>query len=67
MGGGASSEEVTDLYSKTSRRMLDGGFKLRKWMTNDASVRGKIENDSSDVVTRKVVEDDVTNDTIVTK
>ena len=36
-------------------------------MTNDASVRGKIENDSSDVVTRKVVEDDVTNDTIVTK
>ena len=67
VGGKASPEEVTDLYSKTSRRMLDGGFKLRKWITNDASVRGKIENDSSDVVTRKVVEDDVTNDTIMTK
>ena len=39
VGGGASSEDVTDLYSKTSRRMLDGGFKLRKWTTNDISVR----------------------------
>ena len=47
--------------------MLDGGFKLRKWMTNDASVRGKIESDSSDVVTREVVEEDVTNVTTVTK
>lgn len=68
VGGGASSEEVTDLYSKTSRRMLDGGFKLRKWMTNDARVRGKIESDSSDVVTqREEAEKDVTNDTTVTK
>lgn len=68
VGGGASSEEVTDLYSKTSRRMLDGGFKLRKWMTNDARVRGKIESDSSDVVTqRAVAREDMTNDTTVTK
>lgn len=52
VGGGASLEEVTDLSGNTSRRMLDGGFKLRKWMTNDASVRGKNESDSSDVVPR---------------
>lgn len=68
VGVGASSEEVTDLYSKTSRRMLDGGFKLRKWMRNDARVRGKIESDSSDVVTqRKEAEKDVTNDTTESK
>lgn len=28
VGGGASLEEVTDLSSNTSRRVLDGGFKL---------------------------------------
>ena len=68
VGGGASSEEVTELYSKTSRRMLDGGFKLRKWMTNNASVRSKIESDSSDVVTQhEVTGENVTNDTAVTK
>ena len=52
VGGGASLEEVTDLSSNTNRRMLDGGFKLRKWMRNDARVRGKIESDSSDVEPR---------------
>ena len=68
VGGGASSEEVTDLCSKTSRRMLDGGFKLRKWMTNDASVRCKIESDSSNVETEHDVAGEyVNNDTTVTK
>lgn len=48
--------------------MLDGGFKLRKWMTNDARVRGKIESDQSDVVTqREEAEKVVINDTTVTK
>ena len=42
VGGGASSSEVVDLYSKTVNRMADGAFKLRKWLTNDPSVREKI-------------------------
>ena len=39
VGGGASSSGVVDLYSKTVNWMADGGFKLRKWLTNDQSVR----------------------------
>ena len=43
VGGGASSSEVADLYSKTVNCMAEGGFKLRKWLTNDASVRERIK------------------------
>ena len=43
VGGGASPSEVADLYSKTVNRMAEGGFKLRKWLTNDPSVREKIK------------------------
>ncbi len=46
VGGGATSEEVKDLYGKTCTRMSEGGFKLRKWLTNDCSVREKIQTDS---------------------
>ncbi|XP_044165345.1 uncharacterized protein LOC122949316 [Acropora millepora] len=45
VGGGASSREVANLYSKTVNRMAEGGFKLRKWLTNDPSVREKIKKD----------------------
>ena len=48
VGGGASSSEVVDLSSKTVNRMADGGFKLRKWLTNDPSVREKIKKDLID-------------------
>ena len=47
-GSGATSREVVDLYSKTVNRMADGGFKLRKWLTNDPSVREKIKKDLID-------------------
>ena len=50
MGGGASSSGVVDLYSKTVNWMADGGFKLRKWLTNDQSVREKISKDLIDKV-----------------
>ena len=40
VGGGASSNEV------------EGGFKLRKWLTNDASVRERIKKDLIDDVKR---------------
>ena len=50
VGGGASPDEVTDLYRKTVNRMSEGGFKLRKWLTNDASVRERIKKDLIDDV-----------------
>ena len=50
VGGGASPDEVTDLYRKTVSRMSEGGFKLRKWLTNDASVREIIKKDLIDDV-----------------
>lgn len=47
--------------------MFEGGFKLRKWLTNDSSVRGKIESDLSDILTQGAVrEENVTNDAGVT-
>ena len=49
-GGGASPSEVADLYSKTANRMAEGGFKLRKWLTNDPSVRERIKKDLIDDV-----------------
>ena len=48
VGGGATPEEVKVLYGKTCTRMLEGGFKLRKWLTNGDSVRSKIQTASVD-------------------
>ena len=42
VGGGAKSAEVVKLCRKTNDRMADGGFNLRKWLTNDSQVRAKI-------------------------
>ena len=50
VGGGASLSEVVNFYSKTVNRMADGGFKFRKWLTNDPSVREKIKKDLIDEV-----------------
>ena len=50
VGGGSLSSEVADLCGKTVNRMADGGFKLRKWLTNDASVRERIKKDLIDDV-----------------
>ncbi|XP_074623309.1 uncharacterized protein LOC141881432 [Acropora palmata] len=55
VGGGASPSEVADLYSKTVNRMAEGGFKLRKWLTNDPSVRERIKKDLIDDVKRDPV------------
>ncbi|KAK3704843.1 hypothetical protein QZH41_005916 [Actinostola sp. cb2023] len=40
--GGNDIEEVIQLYEKAKERMQSGGFKLRKWITNDEQVRGHI-------------------------
>ena len=61
VGGGAKSTEVVELYRKTSDRMADGGFNLRKWLTNDPQVRAKIETDAKvDNGQVKVSEEDLT-------
>ena len=43
VGGGVTPDNVKILYGKTCMRMQEGGFKLRKWLTNDDSVRAKIQ------------------------
>ena len=40
--GGKEAEDVVELYRKTSDRMASGGFKLRKWLTNDPEIRESI-------------------------
>ena len=57
-GGGATPEEVKVLYGKTCTRMLEGGFKLRKWLTNGDSVRSKIQAASVDKETERPVSEE---------
>ena len=58
VGGGAITQESMELCQKTQSRMAEGGFKLRKWLTNDPQVRAKIATetqtgDNQDVVTEE--------------
>ena len=58
VGGGATAQESMELYQKTQSRMAEGGFKLRKWLTNDSQVRAKMATetqigDKQDVVTEE--------------
>ena len=58
VGGGASSEEVSFLYTKTCTRMQEGGFGLRKWLTHGANMREKIQTDLRDEVKQDPVTDE---------
>ena len=58
VGGGATTQESIELYQKTQSRMVEGGFKLRKCLTNDPQVRAKMATetqtgDKQDVVTEE--------------
>ena len=44
VSGGKLAEETIDLYEKAKTRMAMGGFTLRKWLTNDANVRKRIQD-----------------------
>ena len=35
---GKSREEVKKLYTRASKRLEEGGFRLRKWHTNDKEI-----------------------------
>ena len=58
VGGGVKSADVLELYCKTNDRMADGGFNLRKWLTNDSQVRAMIETDAK-VDSAPVREEDI--------
>ncbi|XP_046861891.1 uncharacterized protein LOC124455244 [Xenia sp. Carnegie-2017] len=47
--GESSTERAYQLYRKANERMNEGGFKLRKWRTNDSALRSQIEEDVRDV------------------
>ena len=58
VGGGATTQESLELYQKTQTRMTEGGFNLRKWLTNDPQARAKMATESptgdkQDVVTEE--------------
>ena len=44
VSGGETTEEVVNLYEKAKIRMASGGFRLRKWLTNDAGLRQRIQD-----------------------
>lgn len=53
------SADVVELYRKTNDRMADGGFNMRKWLTNDSQVRARIEIDAK-ADSAPVREEDIT-------
>ncbi len=59
--GCSSTEEAFDLYEKAKSRMLEGGFKLRKWKTNDRKLAEKIaENENEKNVGEELLSEEST-------
>ena len=54
VSGGKHTDEVRDLYEKAKSRMAMGGFKLRKWLTNDTALREYINKQESASDTKQV-------------
>ena len=53
--GENTTAEACSLYDKAKGRMASGGFKLRKWRTNDTKLREKIQaNETSGTVQERV-------------
>ena len=47
VSGGESIDKALELYQKAKERMLAGGFKLRKWKTNDVELLQEINKNES--------------------
>ena len=43
VSGDDSTQSTYDLYLKAKMRLAEGGFKLRKWKTNDSELRKRID------------------------
>ena len=54
VSGGKATDEVKDLYEKAKSRMAKGGFTLRKWLTNDTTLREHINKQESAPDTKQV-------------
>ena len=46
--GENNTEEAYSLYIKANQRMAEGGFRLRKWRTNDKALRSNMEAQTVD-------------------
>ena len=51
VSGDSTTDKALDLYSKARARMASGGFRLRKWKTNDPKLKRRIG--STETVARK--------------
>ena len=58
VSGCRNADEAFTLYQKASERMKEGGFRLRKWKTNDATLAEKIEKSERKKVEIKKEESD---------
>ena len=48
--GCSNTEDAFELYEKAKSRMSEGGFKLRKWKTNDRILAGKIAENENEKI-----------------
>ena len=55
VSGGNTSKNAFELYSKALSRMASGGFRLRKWKTNDPTLRQKIHESFKDTQPQPVI------------
>ena len=63
VSGDSTTDKAYDLYSKAKVRMANGGFKLRKWKTNDPKLMERISSSKATVIKPEIVrrlEDDET-------
>ena len=54
VSGGSNTHEAFALFQKARERLQEGGFKLRKWKTNDPELRLKIQQNESENVLKEV-------------
>ena len=53
--GDSNTSDTYTLYEKSKQRMASGGFKLRKWMTNDKVLRERIAQIESNATESAIV------------
>ena len=58
VSGARRVSEAFHLYTKSKGRLAEGGFKLRKWKTNNKQLRDQISEDMNDRMQGKPIFDD---------
>ena len=72
VSGGKNKEEVKGLYDHASKRLAEGGFKLRKWHTNDKELSRLVhETESSksdqEIANKEAISDSFAKETLGTQ